>query len=162
MTGRWFVSIQVEMGDYRKPRTGDSAVGVDLGISASVTLSTGEVCRGPRSLRRNLKRLRRLARRLPRKQHGSKRRARAKAALAKLHARIKNIRHDWIHKLTSKLVRENHAIGVEGLHVGGTLRNRCLARSIADECFAETLLLAGLSRCRTFKLSGAPLGYNPP
>ncbi len=84
-----------------------------------------------------LGRLRRLSRSLSRKQKGSANRRKAKARLAKLHARIANIRLDALHKLTTDLTRRFHTIGIEDLNVRWMEKNRHLARSIADMGFFE-------------------------
>ncbi len=84
-----------------------------------------------------LDRLRRLACSLSRKQKGSANRKKAKTKLARLHARIANIRADALHKLTSDLTRRVHTIGIEDLNVRGMLKNRHLSRSIADMGFFE-------------------------
>ncbi|WP_249355545.1 transposase [Chloracidobacterium aggregatum] len=113
------------------------AVGVDVGVSALATLSTGETIPGPKPHTALLKRLRRLSKSLSRKCKGSQNRKRAKARLAKLHARIANIRQDALHKLTTSLTRRFHTIGIENLNVRGMMGNRHLARSIADMGFYE-------------------------
>ena len=110
---------------------------MDLGVSALATLSTGEVIAGPKPYKALLDRLRRLSRSLSRKQKGSSKRKKVKAKLAKLHARIAAIRSDVLHKLTSDLTRRFHTIGIEDLNVRGMLKNRHLARSIADMGFFE-------------------------
>src|SRR5690606_17609020 len=84
-----------------------------------------------------LNRLRRLSRSLSRKQKGSRNRAKARTKLARLHARIANIRQDALHKLTTDLTRRFHTIGIEDLNVRGMMANRHLARSIADMSFFE-------------------------
>ncbi|MGQ9612070.1 MAG: RNA-guided endonuclease InsQ/TnpB family protein [Chloroflexus sp.] len=136
---RWFVSITVDVPDrsHLPKAENQGAVGVDLGVSALATLSTGEVIEGPKAYRAMLSRLRRLSRRLSRKQKGSANRRKAKARLAKLHARIAAIRSDALHKLTSHLTRRFHTIAVEDVHVRGMMKNRHLARSIADMGFFE-------------------------
>jgi putative transposase len=112
-------------------------VGIDLGVSVLATLSTGEQWPGPKALRSLLDRLRRLSRSLSRKVKGSRNRDRAKRRLARLHARIANIRRDGLHKLTTHVTRRFHAIGIEDLNVRGMLANRRLARAIADMGFHE-------------------------
>jgi len=112
-------------------------VGVDLGVLALATLSTGERIVGPKALKRDLRRLRRLSQSLSRKQKGSKNRAKARTKLARLHARIANIRQDSLHQLTADLTRRFDVIGIEDLNVRGMVRNRHLARSIADMGFRE-------------------------
>lgn len=101
-------------------------------MSALATLSTGEVIAGPKAHRTLLKRLRRLSRSLSRKQKGSANAKKARARLARLHARIASIRQDALHQLTTSLTRRFPVIGIEDLNVSGMMRNRRLARSIAD------------------------------
>lgn len=134
---QWHVSVQVDVGEVRKERFGDSVVGVDLGIKASATLSSGEVVEGPKALNRNLKRLRRLSRRHSRKQEGSNGRRKSAMRLARLHNRIANIRSDHVHKLVTRLVSENQAVGIEDLAVKNMVRNRRLARQIVDEAWGQ-------------------------
>ena len=136
---RWFASITVDVPDqsHLPKAENQGAVGVDLGVSALATLSTGELIPGPKPHKALLGRLRRLSRSLSRKAKGSANRLKAKAKLAKLHARIANIRSDALHKLTTDLTRRFHTIGIENLNVRGMMRNRHLARSIADMGFFE-------------------------
>ena len=135
---RWFVSIVVDTEDPPKRKAENQGiVGVDLGVSALATLSPGEIITGPKPHKALLDRLRRLSRSLSRKQKGSRNRQKAKAKLARLHARIANIRADALHKLTSDLTSRFHTIGIENLNVRGMMRNRHLARSIADMGFSE-------------------------
>lgn len=136
---RWFVSLQVDMGGYQRPRTGEGELGVDVGLNAFATLSTGEKILAPKPLRHALGQLRRSCRKVSRRQRGSRRRERAKRALARVHARVKNIRGDFLHKLSTRLCRENQALGVESLAVKNLLGNHRLARSIADASWGEFL-----------------------
>jgi putative transposase len=110
-------------------------VGVDLGVSA---LSTREPpVPGPKPHKVLLGRLRRLSRKLSRKQKGSANRRKEKEKLAKLHARIANIRQDALHKLTTDLTRRFHTIGIEDLNLCGVMKNRHLARSLSNMGFFE-------------------------
>ncbi len=135
---RWFVSIQVEVQRGAPVRENQAAVGVDLGISSAVVLSTGEKIDAPKPLKRNLGALRRAGRRVSRKPKGSMNRRKAVHKLARVHARVANIRNDWTHKTTTDLVRRFSVIGIEDLHVRGMVKNHCLARAISDVGFAET------------------------
>jgi putative transposase len=134
--GHWYASITVETSELPlPPAENQGAVGVDLGVNALATLSTGEASAGPKALRALLGRLRRLGRALSRKVQGSRNRARAKLKLARLHERIANIRRDSLHQLTARITRRFHTIGIEDLNVSGMLGNRRLARAIADMGF---------------------------
>jgi len=135
---RWCVSITVDTPDRPpQPAENQGAVGVDLGVSALATLSTGEHYAGTRPHTALLQRLKRLSRAVSRKQKGAANRRKAQAKLARLHARIANIRRDTLHKLTTDLTRRFHTIGIEDLHVRGMMANRRLARSIAERSFHE-------------------------
>ena len=72
-----------------------------------------------------------------RKQKGSKNRAKAKAKVARIHARIADQRRDWQHKLTTKMVHENQVISVESLKIKNMVKNPCLAKSISDVGWGE-------------------------
>lgn len=156
---KWFVSITVDTEDSPKRRAeNQGATGVDLGISALATLSTGEKVVGPKPHKALLKRLKRLSRSLSRKHEAAKVKLglaanaripkgvrlpvsenakKARAELSRLHARIANIRADALHKLTSDLTRRFHTIAIEDLNVRGMLKNHRLARAIADMSFFE-------------------------
>ncbi|MEU6207419.1 IS607 family element RNA-guided endonuclease TnpB [Micromonospora musae] len=143
---RWHVSFTVEVDRAeRTPTWAGSTVGVDVGITHLAVLSTGEQVSNPRHLDEAQRRLRILGRRLSRRQ-GPDRRAgqrpsnrwrRAQAHLGRAHARVANLRCDGLHQLTTRLTREHGTIVVEDLHVAGMLRNRRLARRVADAGFAE-------------------------
>lgn len=134
---KWFVSIAIETEITPKIAKNQSVIGVDLGVSSLATLSNGEIINGAKSYKTLLKRLKRLSRSLSRKIKGSKNRDKAKRKLAKLHAKIKNIRQDCLHKLTTILAENYQVIGIEDLNVKGMMKNRHLARSVADMGFFE-------------------------
>jgi putative transposase len=129
--GRYFVSFVVEVEAQPLPWT-DKAIGIDLGISTLATLDDGTKVDAPKPLKRYLKKLARLQRRLAKCEKGSNRRKRAVLAVAKVHARIKDIRTDFLHQLITKLIRENQSISLEDLNVSGMMKNRKLAKSISD------------------------------
>lgn len=134
----WFVSIAIETPDYPKhPPIDPGAVGVDLGISAMATISTGEKIAGPKPHKTLFRRLRQLSKALSRKVKGSRNRAKAKTKLARLHSRISNIRLDATHKFTTGLVHRFNTICIENLNVQKMVKNRRLSRSIADMGFHE-------------------------
>ena len=129
---RWFVSIPVEIEMPEPERENQATVGVDLGITTTATLSTGEKLDGPKALKSNLRRLRRCSRAHSRKKRGSANRRKSAAKLARLHQRIGNMRRDWLHKTTTWLATVLALIGIEDLNVSGLLANPHLARPIAD------------------------------
>lgn len=128
----WYISFQIDVGDFKKDRTGNGTVGVDLGIKSLAVTSKGETFQSPKPLSKFLKCLNWLQRRLSRGRKGSKRREKLKLKIARLHNRIKSIRHDCLHKLTTKLCRENQAVVIEDLCVKGMLKNRKLSRAVSD------------------------------
>ena len=128
---RYFVSFVVEFNPQQLPNNGRS-VGIDLGITDFATLSNGEKVKSPKPLKKQLKRLRRLQQNLSRKQKGSKRREVARKKLAKLHAKISDTRSDFLHKLSTRIIRENQTIVLEDLNVSGMVKNRKLSRAISD------------------------------
>lgn len=134
---QWHLAVQVELAEPPPPSTSEGIVGVDLGITHLATLSTGEQVPNPKALANNLKQVQRLSRHVSRKQKGSKNREKAKRRLARVHLRVKNLRSDALHKLTSRLVRENQVVVAERLHVKGMVRNRCLSRAISDAGWGE-------------------------
>jgi putative transposase len=139
---KWFVSITVETVESPEPSTptkteNQGAVGVDLGVLALATLSTGQSIAGPKAHKALLPRLQRLSRSLSRKVKGSENRQKTKTKLARLHARIGNIRKDALHQLTTHLTRRFHTIGIEDLNVRGMVKNRHLSRAVSDMGFFE-------------------------
>ncbi|WP_313741729.1 RNA-guided endonuclease TnpB family protein [Pseudomonas sp.] len=136
--GHWYASISIDTSDAQlPPAENGGAVGIDFGVTHLATLSTGEKVSGPKALQTLLDRLRRLSRALSRKVKCSCNRKKAKAKLARLHARIANVRANGLHQLSANITRRFHTIGIEDLHVTGMLGNRCLSRAIADMGFAE-------------------------
>jgi putative transposase len=135
--GRWFVTFAVEQPDpVPVPATG-RAVGVDLGLTDFAVLSTGEQIAHPKHMDRHERRLKHYQRILARRQRGSKNRAKARRRVARQHARVRDARRDFLHKTSTRLVREFDTVVVEDLHVAGMVCNRRLAKSIARTGWAE-------------------------
>ncbi len=142
ITGKFFISIVVENGKSPPPKpqaTSQTSVGIDVGLTTYVTLSTGEKVENPRYLQNSLKRLQCLHRRLSKKAQGSRNREKARQRLARCYERVFNQRTDFQHKLSTRLIRENQAIIVESLNVSGMMHNRILAKSIADAAWHKFL-----------------------
>jgi putative transposase len=134
---KWFASITVEIEHTKPIRENQAVVGVDLGIKSLAVLSDGTVFENPKALRSNLKKLKRLSRSLSRKQKGSANRKKARMKLSRLYYRIRCIRKDALHKVTTFLTKKYTLIGIEDLNVSGMVKNRKLARAISDVGFGE-------------------------
>jgi putative transposase len=130
--GRWYVSLRVVDSTVRPLPPVQTHVGIDAGLSSLMTLSTGERITNPRYESQDRARLARAQRVLSRRQKGSNNRAKARLRVARIYARISDRRWDHLHKLTTRLVRENQTIVIEDLHVRGMLSNHSLARAIGD------------------------------
>jgi len=136
--GRWFVSFTCEVKrEPKAPRFPETVVGVDAGLRYLAVLSTGERVENPHPLKTALRRIARLNRELARRQRGSRNREETRRRLARTHARVANIRRDAWHKLTTRLAMTYGTIVVETLSVSGMVRNRRLARAVADAAPAE-------------------------
>jgi putative transposase len=134
--GRWHVSLLCECPVAALPPM-ETAVGIDAGITSLVTLSTGEKVANPRHQRRDRMHLAKAQRSLSRKQKGSANRQKAKLKVTRVHARIADRRRDHLHKLTTRLVRENQAVVIENLSVASMVRSHSLARAISDAAWGD-------------------------
>ncbi len=132
---RWFASINVEVEVPDPKSNRGPTIGVDLGVKTMATLSDGFTFSNPRALGRRLKKLRKLAKSLSRKQKGSRNRKRARLRLAKMYLKTFNIRQDSLHKLTTYLAKSHSKIVIEDLGVSGMMKNRRLAKAIGDVGF---------------------------
>ena len=135
--GNWYASLTVEreLTVTSVPKRG--AVGVDLGVKNLATLSDGTVISNPRALGARLKALRKDQKALSRKVMGSARREKAKKHVARLHARVADVRADAIHKATTMIARNYSTVCIEDLNVAGMVKNRHLDRSLSDATLGE-------------------------
>ena len=139
-TGKYFVSILCDTGEDvpSKPKvTEEASIGVDLGIKDFAVTSEGEVIDNPKFLRNSIERLKVLQRRASKKQKGSSNRKKANKRVAVLHEKITNQRQDFLHKTSTKLIRENQTICLENLGISNMIKNHKLAQSISDVSWGE-------------------------
>jgi putative transposase len=134
--GRWHTAILVEDQVSDGPATG-AAVGMDAGITSLLTLSTGEKITNPKHEQADREKLAKAQRRLAKKAKGSANRAKARIKVARIHARIAARRRDHLHKLSTRIIRENQTVVIEDLAVRNLVRNRGLARAISDAAWSQ-------------------------
>lgn len=134
--GCWYVSLLVEV-DGRVLVGGRDAISIDFGLTSFITDDLGNKTDAPKALRKALAALAKAQRRHVRKKKGGKNREKARKTVAWVHARVRKIRLDFLHKLSSTLIAENQMIRVETLRVAGMIRNRTLALSISDASWSE-------------------------
>jgi putative transposase len=133
---RYFVSLLVEE-DIKHLEPIERSVGADLGLKAFIILSTGEMVGNPQFFQRDEKKLARAQRRHAKKYKGSKNRVKARQKVASIHARIADRRRDFLHQLSTRLIRENQTICVESLQVKYMVKNHRLAKAISDVDWSE-------------------------
>ncbi len=130
--GRWYVAFAVDVPDPEPLAANGRAVGVDLGVTDFAVTSDGQRIPNPRHLERRARNLARYQRRLARCQPGSANRAKARAKAARAHRKVRAARADFLHKTSTSLVRDHDLICLEDLAVKNMVRNRRLAKAIAD------------------------------
>lgn len=134
--GRYFASFSVEQHIEAWPQK-TNAVGLDFGVKDVVVTSDGWKSGNPRHLRKLLRRLKHAGRIMSRRKKGSNRWHVQRLIVARIHGSIADARRDWLHKLSTRIVRDHGFIAIEDLHVKGMMANRCLARAIGDVGMSE-------------------------
>jgi putative transposase len=137
-SGRWFASLLVDTNIAQLPKT-DQSIGLDMGISSLITTSNGDKVTNPKHFKQLRKKLKRIQKALSRKQKGSNNRDKARLQVARIHAQITDARKDFLHKLTTQLVRENQTIVVENLAIKNMVKNHKLALAISDASWGELI-----------------------
>jgi putative transposase len=117
----------------------DKAIGIDAGITSLIATSNGEKITNPKHFKRLRFKLKKAQKVLSRRVKGSNNREKARHKVARIHAAIADARNDFLHKLTTRLVRENQTIAVEDLAVKNMMKNRKLSLAIADASWAELI-----------------------
>ncbi len=136
-SGRWFVSLLVDDHTLKSLPQVDKAVGIDAGITSLIATSDGEKIANPKHFKRLRHKLRQAQKMLSRRVKGSLNREKTRREVARIQAAIADARKDFLHKLTTRLVRENQTIAVEDLAVKNMMKNRRLACAIADASWSE-------------------------
>ena len=138
-SGRWHINLKVDDPTIQPLPPVERSIGLDAGISALVTDSDGNTIANPRTINRFQKRMRQAQKALSRKVKGSNNRRKAKVRVARIHARIADIRQNHLHQLSTRLIRENQTIVVEDLNIRGMVKNHSLARAISDASWSELM-----------------------
>jgi len=137
-SGKYFVSILCERNDCPYvPVDQEKAVGIDLGLKDFAIFSDGKKEKAPKYFRKYEKQLAKAQRTMTRRTRGGANWRKARIKVAKIHEKITNARHDFLHKLSTKLIRENQVISTEDLQVKNMVKNHNVAKSITDASWSE-------------------------
>ena len=128
---KWFVCFAAEYTPDILPPS-EEEVGIDVGLKTFASLSNGENIENPRFFRKEEKALAKAQRKLSKQKRGSRERKKARKIVSRIHERIRNRRHDFVHQTARRLVNRYGVIAVEKLNVKGMVKNHCLAKSISD------------------------------
>lgn len=131
-SGRYYCSVLIDDRRIQPLAKVAKDVGIDLGVKDSAITSDGDKFENPKALSKVEEQIKRWERIKSRRVKGSNRRRRAIARVSRLHERASNIRKDFQHKATTRIVRENQAVYVEDLNVSGMMKNHKLAKAVAD------------------------------
>ena len=130
-TGKYYVSITCEV-EYIPFEKTNSKVGIDTGIKDLAILSDGKVYKNIKTLKTNLKKLKYNQRQLSKKVKGSNSRLKQKSKLATVHEKVTNIRKDYLHKVSTEIIKNHDVICIEDLAVKNMMKNHKLAQAFSD------------------------------
>lgn len=133
---KWYASISVDT-NIKRLSTSENVIGIDLGVKEMATCSNGLQFGNPKWIKKIEKRLKRNQRKLVKQKKSSKRRERTKIRIQKLFDRLSSQRKDYLHKMTTYLIKTNDVICLENLNTNGMLKNHKLAKAISNVSFFE-------------------------
>jgi putative transposase len=136
--GHWNVTFVSHLQLPDAPATCDTPAGVDVGLESFLTLDNGEKVKPPKFYRKGERKLRKAQRKLSRCQKNSQNRQKAKRHVALCHAKVRNQRNDWLHKMSAQLVRCFDTLCIEDLNLKGLVRTK-LAKSFSDAAISTFL-----------------------
>jgi putative transposase len=134
--GKWYACFSCEVECDKLPST-EKSIGIDVGLEKFASISDGSFVENPRFFRKEEKALTKVQRKLSKCDKGTRERRKARKVVARVHERIRNRRHNFVHQLSRKIVNENDVIVVEKLNTENMLGNHCLAKSISDASWTQ-------------------------
>jgi putative transposase len=135
-SGKYFVSILTETEVNELPKT-HSSVGVDVGLKNFAILSDGTKYENPKWLRKLEKKLAKEQRILSRRKKGGSNWDKQRVKVARIHEKIVNARTDYLHKISTDIIKNHDVIGIEDLQVSNMLKNHKLAKAISEVSWSQ-------------------------
>ena len=133
---KWYACFACEYDPVPLPPS-EEAVGIDVGLEKFAALSDGTFVENPRFFRRDETALAKAQQRMAKQANGTPARRKARKVVSRIHERIRNRRHDFVHQFSRRLVNRYGLIAVEQLNIKGMVKNHALAKSISDAAWGQ-------------------------